>query len=101
MERAPSPRVQNLAVLLPLLGVFLLMPPFVTLFASEARPWGVPLVVAYVFGVWVVLLAAAALLSRVLVPADSRAAAQAPPADPAAADAPATRAPPGDGAPPA
>lgn len=46
MERPLSPRTQNLAVLLPLLGLFLLMPPFIALFGAEPRPWGVPLVVA-------------------------------------------------------
>lgn len=68
MDRPPSPRARNLAVLLPLLGVFLLMPPFVTLFGGPARPWGVPLVVAYVFGAWAALLLAAALLARALLP---------------------------------
>ena len=64
MERTASPRLQAVAVLLPVLGVFLLMPPFVTLFTGSARPWGLPLVVAYVFGAWIVLLVGAYLLAR-------------------------------------
>ena len=70
MDRPPSPRAQNLAVLLPLLGLFLLMPPIVTLFGGSARPWGVPLIVAYVFGAWAALRVAAVLLARTLLPAE-------------------------------
>lgn len=64
MERPLSPRAQSAAVLLPVLGVFLLMPPFITLFMGPARPLGIPLIVAYVFGVWAALLIAAAVLAR-------------------------------------
>lgn len=64
MERPPSQRAQSAAVLVPVLGLFLLMPPFVTLFAGPARPLGIPLIVAYVFGVWGALLIAAAVLAR-------------------------------------
>lgn len=68
MEQQPSPRARNVAVLLPLLGTFLWMPPFILLFGGEARPGGIPLVVAYLFGVWGVLLTAAFVLARVLRP---------------------------------
>lgn len=71
MERPLSPRTQNLAVLLPLLGLFLLMPPFIALFGVEPRPWGVPLVVAYLFGVWAALLVGAAWLARLLRPREA------------------------------
>lgn len=64
MERPPSQRAQSAAVLVPVLGVFLLMPPFVTLFIGPARPFGIPLIAAYVFGVWAALLIAAAVLAR-------------------------------------
>jgi len=84
VDRPPSPRAQNLAVLLPLLGLFLLMPPFVTLFAGGARPWGVPLIVAYVFGAWAALLVAAGLLARRLLPKDP---AEPPPSEAGIADA--------------
>lgn len=68
MEQPPSPRTRSFAGLLPLLGVFLWMPPFILLFAGPARPWGVPLVLAYLFGVWAALLASAFLLARALRP---------------------------------
>ncbi len=68
MEQQPSPRARNVAVLLPLLGAFLWMPPFILLFGGNAQPGGIPLVVAYLFGVWAVLLTAAFVLARVLRP---------------------------------
>ncbi len=56
------------AVALPLLGLFLLMPPVVTLFVKGAGFAGVPLIVIYVFGVWCALIVCAALLARRLDP---------------------------------
>jgi hypothetical protein len=61
-------RARDAAVLLPLLGLFLLMPPIIALFAQPVTVVGVPLIVAYVFGVWLALVAA--LLARAL-PADA------------------------------
>ena len=68
-------RARDAAVLLPLLGLFLLMPPIIVLFAQPVMVGGMPLIVAYVFGVWLALVAAAALLARAL-PTDAP-----PPAD--------------------
>jgi hypothetical protein len=84
MERPAPARTRNLAVLLPLVGLFLLMPPFITVFGGTARPWGVPLIVAYLFGAWAALLAGAAWLAHALRP-------QEPPEEP---DAPREGAPP-------
>lgn len=63
MPRAPSRRVQAAALLLPLVGLFLLLPPFVTLFGGPARVLGVPLIVFYLFAVWAGLCLAAAWLA--------------------------------------
>lgn len=61
----PAPaRLRDVAALLPLAGLFLLMPPLVTLFAVPREVLGVPLAVAYLFGVWLALIACAALLAR-------------------------------------
>ncbi len=59
-----SPRLRDAAVVLPLVGLFLLMPPAITLFTGGYDVAGVPLIVAYVFGVWIALIAGAALLAR-------------------------------------
>lgn len=59
-----SPRLRDAAVVLPLVGLFLLMPPTITLFTAWQHVAGVPLIVAYLFGVWIALIACAALLAH-------------------------------------
>ncbi len=61
---APSPRLQAAAVLLPCVGLFLVMPPMIGLFAVPRDLAGIPLIVVYLFGVWLWLIACAAFLSR-------------------------------------
>lgn len=56
--------VTSAAVALPLLGLFLLMPPLIILFAHGAGVGGVPLIVLYVFGVWCALIICAVGLAR-------------------------------------
>lgn len=60
----PSQRAREAAGLLPFLGLFLLMPPVLGLFATPAELAGVPLIVLYVFAVWLGLVLTAALLGR-------------------------------------
>ncbi len=59
-----SARARDAAAVLPVLGLFLLMPPVITLFAAALDVGGVPLIVVYVFGVWAALVLCAALLAR-------------------------------------
>ncbi len=73
-------RIVEAARVLPILGVFLLMPPVITLFAGIADVAGVPRVVVYLFGVWLALIVCAALLARRLAPLHDR--------DPGGRDAP-------------
>lgn len=75
-----SPRLRDAAALLPALAVFLLMPPVITLFTGSGEVAGVPLIVAYLFGVWLALIVCAALLARRLLPPPAG-----PPPDDAAA----------------
>ena len=56
------------AAALPFLGLFLLMPPVITLFAKGAGVGGLPLIVIYLFGVWAALIACTALLALRLRP---------------------------------
>ncbi|MCO5105823.1 MAG: hypothetical protein M9907_01950 [Burkholderiaceae bacterium] len=63
-----SPRLRDAAVVLPLVGLFLLMPPVITLFVRPADVVGVPLIVAYLFGVWLALIVCAAVLGRRIAP---------------------------------
>ena len=59
-----SPRIVGAAVLLPCIGLFLMMPPLIQLFTLDLDVLGVPLIVIYLFGVWIALVACAAWLSR-------------------------------------
>ena len=73
-ERRQEGRDQNakrldLAVIIPAFGMVLLMPFLVNLFVVRERIFGVPLEMAYLFGVWFYLVAGAIVLARVLPPA--------------------------------
>ncbi len=61
-----SSRLRDAAAILPLVGLFLLMPPTITLFTARYHIAGVPLIVAWLFGVWIALIACAALLARAI-----------------------------------
>lgn len=73
-ERAE--RARQAAGVLPILGLFLLVPPVIGLFAAPVDVAGVPLIVVYLFAVWLGLALATALLGRALELPE-------PPADPA------------------
>lgn len=68
MAPRPDPdarrRRRDAAAVLPLFGTLLLLPPFVNLFARNALLFGIPLEVAYLFGVWTALVLGALVISR-------------------------------------
>jgi fucose permease len=51
------------ALLLPIFGFLALVPPIIGLFADEYRIFGVPLIVLYMFVVWLLLIVSAQRLS--------------------------------------
>ena len=57
-------KAADAALALPLAGLALLSPPVIGLFATDARVFGAPGVLAYLFFVWAVLTVLARLLSR-------------------------------------
>lgn len=61
-------RARDAAGILPFVGIVLLFPPFVYIFAAPVLVAGVPLIVVYVFGVWAALILVAFLVSRMLAP---------------------------------
>jgi hypothetical protein len=63
-----SQRAREAARLLPLVGLFLVLPPMIALFAVPVDVAGVPLLVVYFFAVWLGLVLAAALLGRAPAP---------------------------------
>jgi len=62
-KEEPAER-EDVAFLVPFLGVVLLLPPLLNLFEDLRTPYGVPVEVLYLFGVWLLIIAAAVLLSR-------------------------------------
>ena len=52
-----------MAVLLPLAGAFLLLPPFIRVFTGGGSLFGIPTIVAYLFGVWAALILLARLIA--------------------------------------
>jgi hypothetical protein len=66
---APSgQRLRSAAVLVPVAGAFLLLPPFLPLFAAPVRVFGLPLIVLYIFGVWALLVLLTWAITRRLPP---------------------------------
>lgn len=73
MSRDPDGRVESpwshskardRALLLPLLGLVALLPPIAGIFQLDFTIAGIPFLVLYLFTVWALLIAGAALLSR-------------------------------------
>ncbi|MEM8791541.1 MAG: hypothetical protein AAGE80_07975 [Pseudomonadota bacterium] len=56
-------KTRDLALILPIVGLLFLIPPFATIFAIEGRILGIPVMVAYIFTVWALLILASAILS--------------------------------------
>lgn len=58
-------RTRDLALLVPLVGVLLLVPPMVGLFARpDIAVFGIPLIIIYLFGLWLTLIVVALWLAR-------------------------------------
>jgi hypothetical protein len=55
---------RDIALILPLLGVFLLASPVLNIFAGSGSLYGIPASLLYVFGVWFALIACTAFLAR-------------------------------------
>ena len=55
---------EDVAFLVPFFGAVLLLPPLLNLFEGLRTPFGVPVEVVYLFGVWLLVIVAAVLLSR-------------------------------------
>ncbi|MBK0399140.1 hypothetical protein H0I76_08065 [Limibaculum sp. M0105] len=49
-------KARDAALALPLIGMILTMPPVAQIFAIDAEIGGVPVVLGYVFGVWLLLV---------------------------------------------
>jgi len=56
-------KTRDRALILPVLGAVLLMPPLAGIFRLDAKIGGLPVGIIYVFLVWALLIAGAALLA--------------------------------------
>lgn len=61
-------RWRDFARLLPLLGVFLLVSPIITVFDVKADVLGLPMIFAFIYGTWALLIVFAARIARRLGP---------------------------------
>ncbi len=66
----PLRRLKDIAVIAPIFGFLLLIPPVIGLFATEATVFGAPLVLVYLFVIWLALILIAAILSKRLSKAE-------------------------------
>ena len=57
-------KTRDRALVLPLIGLMLLLPPAAGIFHLEYKLFGVPFTLIYLFTVWALLIAGAAALSR-------------------------------------
>ena len=67
------PRLRDMALLLPLAGFLLTMPPLVMIFSRDTLVLGVPLLYLYFFALWCVLIFGGAALARRLSHAEAAA----------------------------
>lgn len=52
-------KIRDRALILPLIGLALLTPPIALIFQSEAKLFGLPVTLIYLFAVWAALIVAA------------------------------------------
>jgi hypothetical protein len=57
-------KARDRALILPLIGLILLMPPVAGIFQLDSKIGGIPATLVYIFVVWAGLIAGAAALSR-------------------------------------
>jgi small-conductance mechanosensitive channel len=70
--RLDTRRREQAAFMLPVLGAALLLPPLIGLFDARQRLLGMPLETIYVFFVWLLLIAGAAVVSWRMPRADNQ-----------------------------
>ena len=61
-------KTRDTAMLLPLVGAFLLLSPLITIFVAPATLFGLPSIFVYIFGVWLGLVLLARALAQRLDP---------------------------------
>lgn len=68
----PSRRLIDIAFIAPIIGFVLLIPPLIGLFANAGEIFGAPVLLVYIFSVWLGLIAIAGGLAHRLGRAEKR-----------------------------
>lgn len=63
-------RYRLLAFFLPVAGLFLIMPPFVFVFDHPGTVLGIPVIIAFLFGVWALMILGTRWLQKKLIMAE-------------------------------
>lgn len=53
---AAARKARDIAAVVPIVAIALFMPPLVHLFGSESGIFGIPAIVLYLFGIWIVAI---------------------------------------------
>lgn len=57
-------KLENIAIALPVFGATVILPPIVGVFTSDTRIMGTPIIVVYMFSMWMLFILGTYLLSR-------------------------------------
>ncbi|SLN75806.1 hypothetical protein [Oceanibacterium hippocampi] len=57
-------RLREIAFVLPFVGLALITPPIIHIFADSRTVFGIPIIILYIFGVWAALVLSAFRLAR-------------------------------------
>lgn len=63
----PERRIRDAALLLPLIGTLIFLPPYIRIFDQDATLGGVPILFIYIFLFWLIGIVLTALVARHLV----------------------------------
>jgi len=66
-DRLRRRKWQESALIVPILGIFLLLPPFISVFSINMSVFGIPLIVLYIFTVWIALILVTRFLAQKLM----------------------------------
>lgn len=69
-QKPDRAKLKGLAIALPVFGTILLIPPLTQIFVTKGTIFGVPLIVFYLFSIWIVLIGASFLISRKITDTD-------------------------------
>lgn len=64
---APGRRYRILALLLPVAGLILFMPPYLRIMSRADHLFGVPVLHVYIFSLWLIAILLTAVISRRLI----------------------------------